>query len=191
MLTLLYIVALPLRALVQAIDRGGRLRAGLDTGLRLALRGPWAAFVLGLPLVGALLASTWIPWAGIPTPDQSLIPNLPAAVAFSVAFAAGWLLHRQTAVMATIERQWALHFGAAAALTVACLSIVGVRPSGPAETLAVPDRRYAVLVTRRRDGHGRWPSSVSDCASSRPRARRGALCLGRLGLDSISPICRC
>jgi hypothetical protein len=62
-----------------------------------------------------------------------------------MAFAAGWLLHRQTALMATIERQWALHFGAAAALTVACLWIVGVRPSGPAEALAVPIAVYAVL----------------------------------------------
>ena len=144
-LTLLYIVALPVRALVQTIDRGGRLRAGLDAGLRLALRGPWAPFALGLPLAGALLASTWVPWGGIPTPDQSLIPNLPAAVAFLVAFAAGWLLHRQTALLATIERQWALHFGAAAALTIASLWIVGVTPSGPAEALAVPIAVYAVL----------------------------------------------
>jgi len=146
-LTLLYAVALPVRALVHStLDASGRLRARLDAGLRVVISGPWAPFVLAVPLVLAFVqASTWLPWSGIPTPDQSLIPNLPAAVAFSVAFLTGWLLHRQVALLSTIERHWALHAASATALTVACLSMAGVTPSGQTGWSGERTAVYAVL----------------------------------------------
>ena len=175
-LTLLYAAALPVRGLLRSIDTGGRLRASLDAGLRAVVRGPWAAFVLGVPLVIALLTSPWLPWAGIPTPDQSLIPNLPAAVAFSVAFFVGWLLHRQVTLLGALERHWALHLGAATALTVACLWSVGVSPSGESrcpQACGPPSTRCCMP---RGDGRGRSPSSASRCASSRPKARCGVTC---------------
>jgi len=141
-LTLFYAAALPVRGLVRStLDAGGRLRAGIDAGLRAVVRGPWAAFVLGVPLAIAFFSSTWRLWDGIPTPDQSLIPNLPAAVAFSVAFLVGWLLHRQAALLASIERQWAVQLGLASALTVSCLWIVGVMRSAE---IGASDLRTAV-----------------------------------------------
>jgi len=141
-LMLLYAAALPVRGLVRStLDTGGRLRAGMDVGLRAVVRGPWAAFVLSVPLAIAFFSSTWRLWNGIPTPDESLIPNLPAAVAFSVAFLVGWLLHRQAALLPSIERQWAVQLGLASALTVVCLWIVGVMRS--TET-AASDLRTAV-----------------------------------------------
>ncbi len=146
MLTLLYAAALPVRGLVRStLDTGGRLRASIDAGLRAVVRGPWAAFVLGVPLAIAFLSSTWRLWNGIPTPDQSLIPNLPAAVAFSVAFLVGWLLHRQAALLASIERQWAVQLGLASALTVACLWIVGVTRSGETAAFDLRTAVYGVL----------------------------------------------
>jgi hypothetical protein len=36
----------------------------------------------------------WFYWQGIPTPDQSLIPQIPATVGFGTAFVIGWLVHR-------------------------------------------------------------------------------------------------
>ena len=98
-LTLLYAAALPLRGLVRSIDTGGHLRASIDAGLRAVVGGPWAAFVLGVPLAITFLELDVAAVGGIPTPDQSLIPNLPAAVAFSVGFLVGWLLHRQTTLL--------------------------------------------------------------------------------------------
>ena len=145
-LTLLYAAALPVRGLVRStLDTGGRLRAGIDAGLRVAVRGPWAAFVLSVPLALAFLSSTWRLWTGIPTPDQSLIPNLPAAVAFSVAFLVGWLLHRQAALLASIQRQWAVQLGLASALTVACLWIVGVTRSGETAAFDLRTAVYSML----------------------------------------------
>jgi peptidoglycan/LPS O-acetylase OafA/YrhL len=145
-LTLLYAAVLPVRWLVRStLDTGGRLRATIDVGLRAVVRGPWAAFVLSVPLAIAFLSSTWRLWYGIPSPNQSLIPNLPAGVAFSVAFLAGWLLHRQAALLAGIERQWAVQLGLASALTVVCLWIVGVTRSGETAAFDLRTAVYGVL----------------------------------------------
>ena len=55
-LTLLYAAALPVRGLVRSTHRHGRTAAGAASmpGCAPALRGPWAAFVLGVPLVDRL-----------------------------------------------------------------------------------------------------------------------------------------
>jgi ABC-type multidrug transport system ATPase subunit/peptidoglycan/LPS O-acetylase OafA/YrhL len=140
-LTLIYAAALPLHAVVVRLDAGGTLRRAADAVMRVTLAGPWAALVLGLPLVAAFLASPWLLWSGIPTPDQSLIPNLPAAVGFSSAFGIGWLLHRQAALLKSIERWWALNLVAAIALTVACLVTLGAKPAALLSTatpVAIP-----------------------------------------------------
>jgi ABC-type multidrug transport system ATPase subunit/peptidoglycan/LPS O-acetylase OafA/YrhL len=128
-LTLIYAAALPVRAAIARVDVSGALRRAVDAAMRVTLAGPWAALILGLPLAAAFLVSPWLLWSGIPTPDQSLIPNLPAAVGFSSAFAVGWLLHRQPALLKSIERWWAPHLAAAVALTVACLVVLGTEAS--------------------------------------------------------------
>jgi len=144
-LTLIYAAALPVRQLIARFDAGERLRRTADAAMRVALAGPWAPLVLGAPLIGAFLVSPWLLFAGIPTPDQSLIPNLPAAVAFSSAFTIGWLFHRQTALLKAIERWWALHLATAVALTVACLVILGPGNSAQLSTTAPSAALYTVL----------------------------------------------
>ena len=109
LLTLIYTVAIPVGWGIARLDRSGALRRVVDAGMRAAVAGPWAPLVFGAPLIGVFLMSPWLLWSGIPTPDQSLVPNLPAAVGFSSAFAVGWLLHRQAALLKAIERWWAPH----------------------------------------------------------------------------------
>jgi ABC-type multidrug transport system ATPase subunit/peptidoglycan/LPS O-acetylase OafA/YrhL len=133
-LALIYAVAVPVRAAIARLDTGGALRRAVDAGMRATLAGPWAPLVLGAPLIGVFLVSPWLLWSGIPTPDQSLVPNLPAAVGFSSAFAVGWLLHRQVALLKSIERWWAPHLAAAIGLTVACLALLGPDPSALSTT---------------------------------------------------------
>jgi ABC-type multidrug transport system ATPase subunit len=89
--------------------------------------------------------SPWLLWFGIPTPDQSLVPNLPAAVAFCVAFAFGWLVQRQIGLLKTIERQWPMHLASAAVLTGASLAIVGPAPEFTLATQSWTTTVYAVL----------------------------------------------
>jgi len=147
-LTLIYAVVLPVRHAVAWLDASGRLRGAADVVMRVALAGPWAPLALGAPLVGAfLMSSPWLLWSGIPTPDSSLVPNLPAAVAFSSAFAIGWLLHRQTSLLQAVERLWAVHLAGAVALTVTCLTILGPTPGSSVSTTTPSSALYTVLYT--------------------------------------------
>ncbi len=128
-LLLLYAGALILRAPIALIDRGGRLRAGLDRIVAAVAGGPLAPVLLALPLAAAfVLQPQWLMWFGIMTPDQSLIPNASAIAGFSLAFGAGWLLHRQPDVLIGWSRRWGLNLLLAAVATTAALSIVGTTP---------------------------------------------------------------
>jgi len=129
-LTLFYAAAVAVRqGIVERVDRDGTLRRGVDAAVRVIVIGGIAPVVLAAPLAIALASMTeWRPWFGVPTPDNSLIPNVPALVAFGTAFAFGWVLRRQTDLLAVWERRWAAHLVAAIVLTVTCLSIVGLDP---------------------------------------------------------------
>lgn len=116
-------------ALERWLDAGGRLRRGLDLLVRGLLMQVWSPWVLAAPLAAVLcIMPVWIAWFGIPTPDQSLIPNLPASLAFSTAFGLGWLIQRQTVLLKVWEAQWAWHLGAALGLTAVCLWLGGLQP---------------------------------------------------------------
>ena len=129
-LTLMYVAALIVRhGMIQPIDRTGHLREWVDRQLRRLTTWSVLPLVLAAPLLGVLaLSPAWARWFGIPTPDTSLIPNVPAMVAFGTAFLFGWLLQRQPDLLRVIERRWALHFVLAVSLTAACLSITGLAP---------------------------------------------------------------
>jgi len=134
LLTLLYALLLTVRqGIVTRIDRGERLRGVLDRGVSLAMKSSMMPVVLATPLAAALLAlPIWPQYGGIPTPDQSLIPNLPAFVGYGTAFAFGWLLHRQQTLLGLLRRRWMLHLPVAIALTVACVLMIGISPSAAA-----------------------------------------------------------
>jgi ABC-type multidrug transport system ATPase subunit len=128
-LLLFYIVALAARPWLAAMARPA------DALLGVLLRSGVAPVALALPLAAVLyLDPGWQVWFGIPTPDFGLTPKLPALAAFGVAFAFGWMLQRQQALLGVIGRRWALHLIAAAALTALCLTLVGLSPRLDAPT---------------------------------------------------------
>ncbi len=129
-LTLMYAATLIVRqGVVVRVDQSGRLRGGVDQALRHLMNWSAMPLVLAAPLFAVLVTSTsWVRWFGIPTPDTSLVPNLPATVAFGTAFIFGWVLQRQPDLLGVLERRWAWHLLLALVLTGASLSITGLAP---------------------------------------------------------------
>ncbi|KFN44427.1 acyltransferase family protein [Arenimonas oryziterrae] len=128
-LLIFYAISLLGRRVIRALDRQGRFVAWTDRMLR-SMLGPWAAVVLAIPLVVTLmLRAHWLPWFGIPTPDQSLYPNAVALFGYGTAFVFGWLLHRQGSLLAIIEKYWRPNLCLALLATGSCLALTGLRPS--------------------------------------------------------------
>jgi glucan biosynthesis protein C len=126
-LLLFYGAALAARGLLAPIDRRLHLRPGVDRATKALLRSGLAPLVLAVPTAVALfLRQDWLMWLGVPSPDHGFLPKAPALAAFGVAFAFGWLLHRQKEELRVLERRWLPHLVAAVGLTVAYLGIVGV-----------------------------------------------------------------
>ncbi|HEX7831456.1 MAG TPA: acyltransferase family protein [Thermoanaerobaculia bacterium] len=129
-LLILYVAVIAGRALVAAIDRRGGLRRAIDSFVRGIVRTGTAAAVLPIALIAALyVRPDWVIWFGIPTPDQSIIPQLASLFGYGTAVAFGWLVHRQSDLLAIWARQWKLHLIAALALTSVCVWIAGVAPA--------------------------------------------------------------
>ncbi|MFT7722766.1 MAG: acyltransferase family protein [Roseateles sp.] len=125
----LYAGALLLRSAVARLDRRQVLRGGVDRAVAAALRWPAGALLLGLPLAGVLLQlPAWMPWAGIPTPDQSLLPQAPATVGYGTAFAFGWLAQRAPGALAALRARWLAHLALAVASSAVCLYILKTLP---------------------------------------------------------------
>lgn len=119
LLAIFYAVTLAARAIVSKVSA---IRAAGDTALAWLMRSRLAALVLAMPLAACLAArARWSVFEGIPTPDQSLIPNLAAFVGYGVAFSFGWLLHRQQALLAGLERTWIGYTAAAIAMSAGLL----------------------------------------------------------------------
>ena len=129
-LCIFYVLALALRAgFVALLDRSGAWRTRLDAVVSAGLANHLAPLLLAAPTFAVLyLDAAWPVWFGIHTPDTGLAPQLPALVAFGTAFALGWVLHRQTALLGVFERQWRTNLALGVALTAACLAIVGPTP---------------------------------------------------------------
>jgi peptidoglycan/LPS O-acetylase OafA/YrhL len=128
-LLIFYAATLLLRAPVALADRSGGLRRAVDATVRAMMATPLAPLLLALPAF-ATMASTpvWSVWLAIPTPDNSLIPNAIAFVAFGVAFGFGWLLHRQVDLLPYLARRWPDYLAFALAGTAGCLALAGVAP---------------------------------------------------------------
>jgi ABC-type multidrug transport system ATPase subunit/peptidoglycan/LPS O-acetylase OafA/YrhL len=109
-LLLLYVAVIALRALVVRIDGAQKLRNLIDVLVVNSIRMRIAVFTLGIPVAGALMTLPfWFYWQGIPTPDSSLIPQIPATVGFGTAFIFGWLVNRSDTALDAITRGWFVH----------------------------------------------------------------------------------
>ena len=88
-----------------------------------------APFILATPVFAAFAVSPrWLMWFGIPGPENSLVTTPLAVTGYGAAFGFGWLLHRQTNLLQTIERRWGLNLFLATGLIAAILALVGVEP---------------------------------------------------------------
>ena len=140
-LLLCYIAALTLRAV---LGRSDAVRHAADACVRM-LASPIGPLLLALPLGAAMsMHAQWYAWFGIPTPDQSLYPNLAACVAFGSAFGFGWLLQRQPALLQHWATRWPLHLAIALLATIGCLWHAGLAPRLVPATRDIADLAYAL-----------------------------------------------
>lgn len=125
----LYAAALLVRATVARLDASGAFRKQLDGWVAAAAGHPLAAVMLALPTAVVLAGHPgWLAWFGFPTLDMNLIPNLPAATQFAMAFGFGWLVHRQPGLLGAWRRLWPLNLTLAVALTAGLLAVLGPSP---------------------------------------------------------------
>jgi ABC-type multidrug transport system ATPase subunit/peptidoglycan/LPS O-acetylase OafA/YrhL len=128
-LLIIYAIAVAGRGVIAALDRSGRLRRGADVVVDRMVRSGAGALLLGAPIAVALyFHANWIAWFGIPTPDQSLVPQIPSLVAYGTAFAFGWLVQRQVDLLQVWRQQWPGHLAVAIVATSTCLLLVGATP---------------------------------------------------------------
>ncbi|HEV7609333.1 MAG TPA: acyltransferase family protein [Steroidobacteraceae bacterium] len=117
-LLIIYVVVITARSLVARLDPAQRLRGLVDKAVSGSIRTMAGTFTLGLPVAAALMSlSFWVYWMGIPTPDMTLVPQVPASVGFGTAFAFGWLVHRSTGALAAITQRWISNLGVAIVAT--------------------------------------------------------------------------
>jgi glucan biosynthesis protein C len=128
-LLLFYVVALISRATARAVDRDGKALCGIDRMLRFFMRTGLAALAFALPVAAWYVFEwpEWAEWQGLPTP-QSIVPSVPALLAYGLSFAVGWLLHRQTHLLLQLRERWVEYSLAAAVLAVGCYLIAGPTP---------------------------------------------------------------
>ena len=143
-LLVLYVLLMLGRAAVHAIDRGGSLRAAVDGAVRGSVSTGIAALLLPLPLAWSLYArNEWFAWFGIPTPDQSVIPQWASVIGYGTAMVFGWLIHRQVDLLTAWRKQWPVLLAGAVAATAICLSIVGLHPAFLPMTSGIAKLGYA------------------------------------------------
>lgn len=127
-LLLFYVVAVALRSVAARLDGDGRVRAAGDRVVRFLVR-QRLPVLLAVPVCLTLASqSKWLMWFGVPTPDHSLYPDLPALTAYGMAFGLGWLIDRQKELLAIWQRRCCLNLLLAVSSTVVSLAIVGVNP---------------------------------------------------------------
>ena len=128
-LLLIYVVVIAVRSLVARLDPAQKLRGLVDKAVSGSIRTMAGTFTLGLPVAAALISLPfWIYWMGIPTPDMTLIPQVPASVGFSTAFVFGWLVHRSQDALAAIAQRWVSNLGIAIVATGWLLHSMHLQP---------------------------------------------------------------
>lgn len=147
----LYVALVGFRTLAARLDRSGRLHAGTDRLVRGLAQTPAAPLLLALPVVLAFLATpSWLVWFGVAGPDSNLVPNLPAATQYLVAFGFGWALHRQPQLMEIWARRWPLNLALSAALIGGLLIWLGpqpvIRPQAPGAVRLAEAAAYGVAM---------------------------------------------
>ena len=128
-LVIFYVLLLAVRGVFAKLDAAGRVSGVLDKLVRPLLGSYFAPFVLGLPLFAVMGFDARIVMAGgVPTPDSSLIPQLPALAGFGTAFALGWFVHRQLDLLGEWRKRWVGHLAIGVALFLVYQNVPGIKP---------------------------------------------------------------
>ncbi|SHH10991.1 hypothetical protein SAMN05428948_2818 [Massilia sp. CF038] len=105
------------------------LRRFSATRLTHLLLQPWGLILLAAPMCLSLyFQAYWMMWFGIPTPDQSLMPNSAALVSFGSAFLFGWLVQSHPDTLTIWRKGWPRNLAIACACTGYCLAHAGLTP---------------------------------------------------------------
>jgi hypothetical protein len=127
-LVIFYALLLALRAVFEKLDPAGRVIALADKAVRALVASYVAPFVFAAPLFAVLGFDQRIAeLKGIPTPDSSLIPQVPALVGFGTAFALGWFVHRRLDLLAEWRKRWLGQLAVGMALSVVCRTVPGIK----------------------------------------------------------------
>ena len=128
-LLVLYVAVIAVRSIALRFDTGRKLRQLADRLVPRSIGNLAGVFVLGAPLAITLI---WLPmWfygQGIPTPDTSLIPSVPATVGFGTAFAFGWLVNRSAGALAAMTQRWQQHLSIGVLATIYLVYVVHSTP---------------------------------------------------------------
>lgn len=114
------------------LQRGGYLQHPAYLRLRVwgqnLIGSPVAALLLAVPVAHQFLRlDNWYAWAGIPTHDAGILPQLNQIVIYGTAFFCGWLLFGRQDILARWRRHWPWYLGAAVILSGGCLALVGTQ----------------------------------------------------------------
>jgi len=127
-LVIFYALLLAVRGAFMKLDAAGRVSALCDKGVRTLLSGYVAPFVLAVPAFAVLGFDQRIALlGGIPTPDSSLIPQMPAVAGFGTAFVLGWFVHRQLGLLGELRQRWLGHLAVGLALSIVCQTVPGIK----------------------------------------------------------------
>lgn len=129
-LLMIYAAVLGGRALLVRFDAAEKLRCFLAGVVSSGISTGMGALTFGIPLAAALFTiPMWFYWTGIPTPDQSLLPQLPACVGFGTAFVVGWLVHRAgAAALDAMRKRWLVHLALAVSVTAVLMTLMHRHP---------------------------------------------------------------
>jgi ABC-type multidrug transport system ATPase subunit/peptidoglycan/LPS O-acetylase OafA/YrhL len=127
-LCIFYVAVLAVRGIAIKVDASGHLGRLLDRGAR-AVMGSYAAPLLFAAPIFAVLGfdQRIAVLGGIPTPDSTLVPQMPALVGFGTAFVVGWLLHRQLDLLTQLRKRWLGQLVVGLALSIACQTVPGIK----------------------------------------------------------------
>jgi ABC-type multidrug transport system ATPase subunit/peptidoglycan/LPS O-acetylase OafA/YrhL len=147
-LLLIYVAAISIRSIIARLDPAQKLRNFIDKVVHASIRTLIPTHLLGLPLAFALMSlPVWFYWQGIPTPDQSLIPRIPASVGFGTAFVFGWLVHRSSNALEAIAQRWIPNLIVAAVTTGFMLHLMHETPmAAPGTTKTLFALNFGVAV---------------------------------------------
>jgi ABC-type multidrug transport system ATPase subunit/peptidoglycan/LPS O-acetylase OafA/YrhL len=128
-LLIIYALLLGARGTIRRIDPAARFATAMDRVVRSSVQSGAAVVMLAIPVAVALYTQAfWIKWFGVPTPDQSIIPQAASLIAYTIAMGFGWMVHRQAELLQSWSRNWWAHGLLAVATSGVCLYIAGATP---------------------------------------------------------------